>query len=111
MSAKVKRNGGHAPAVSVRLYDMRPGKKPWRQVGVEAMEITIYLPDDRAYAAMKPRVVSYMNADGVETALRFTGARIAPSRRELRRLCLRLAFARSGLVDFIRALAANYGKN
>jgi hypothetical protein len=100
MSARVKKKS----AFTARLYDMRPGKEPWQQIGVEAMEVTVYLPEDRSYATTPRRFVSYG-----KTALRFTGARIDLSDKNLRRLCARLIEARKNLGAYIRKLARVYG--
>lgn len=87
-----------------RLYDLRPGKEPWQQVGVEAMDVTVYLPEKRSYAPMERRFVSYG-----KTALRFTGARINLSDANLRRLCARLIEARKCIAAYVRKLARANG--
>ena len=85
-----------------RVYDLRPGKKPWEQVGVVVMEVIIYLPEDQIYGTMKPRVVSCKISNRPETAFKFTGAQIAPNSKELNKICKRLTIFCNDLVEFIR---------
>jgi hypothetical protein len=97
MSAKVNKK----PWFTARMYDMRRGKRPWQRVGVEALDITVYLPEDRSYDTMKPRIVP-----GREAAFKFTGAEINLDDKNLYGLCRRLAEARRSLVAYILRLAA-----
>lgn len=105
MRARVKRNGGRVPAIIVRIYDMHRVNER-RSVGVEAMDIIIYLPENRPYAAMKRRVTFFHDDSGKETAIVFTGAQIALDDKRLLRLCRRLALVRESLVGYVRRLAA-----
>ncbi len=90
------------PKFKTRVYDIVPGDKPWKFVGLPVMDIIIYLPDNKTYHEMEPRVVSYKGPDEAETVFRFTGAQIKPNKRELKQLCRRLMFAKNGLVEFVR---------
>ena len=83
-----------------------------KSVGVEAMDVIIYLPEDRAYAAMprrrsamKRRIVSYQEGDGRTAAIIFTGVQINFDDKKLRRLCGRLILAKKSLVEYVRRLS------
>lgn len=101
MSAKVKIQ----PFFSARLYDLQPGAHTHEGVGVEVMDVTIYLPEDRAYSLMKRRVISYRDGSGRAIAIMFTGVQLNLDDKNLRRLCGRLAMARRSLVAYVRNLA------
>lgn len=90
-----------APTFTARLCDLRPGTHARERVGVAVMTVTVYLPDDRTYANMKPLVITHG-----ETAIKFTGVQIPLDSAALRRLCSRLESARRSLADYIRDLAA-----
>jgi hypothetical protein len=91
-----------APTFNAWLCDLRPGKHVRERVGVAVMAVTVYLPDERTYAAMKPLVITHG-----KTAIEFTGAEIPLDDATVRRLCRRLETARYSLADYIHRLAAN----
>jgi hypothetical protein len=105
MRARVKRNGGRVPAIIVRIYDMHRVNER-RGVGVEVMNVIVYLPENRTYASMKRRVTLYHDDSGKETAIVFTGKQIALDDKRPLRLCRRLALVRESLVGYVRRLAA-----
>ncbi len=95
------------PKFRTRIYNLVPGKKPWQRVGVPVMDVVIYLPNDRTYKAMQPRIVSYKKAHNREAAFRFFGAQINPSAQELKLLCQRLIVSKNNLVKLIIKLTKN----
>ena len=107
MNLKIKKS-----AVIARMFDMHRVNE-CKSMGVEAMDVIIYLPEDRAYAAMprrrpatmKRRVVSYREGDGRTAAIIFTGVQINLEDKKLRRLCGRLILAKKSLVAYVRRLA------
>jgi hypothetical protein len=99
INLKIKR-----PAVIARMFDMHRvnGRK---SMGVPAMDVIIYLPETRSYAAMERKVFLYRNHHGKETAVMFKGMEINLNDKSLLRLCKRLHAARKGLVAYVRGLA------
>jgi hypothetical protein len=95
-------SGKRIPMFKARLYDMEQVSKG-RYATTEALDIIVYIPEGVLPAKPYRRVVS---DEKNRIAFSFTGAAIAPSEKELRRLCMRLTFVRDGLVELIRQLAA-----
>jgi hypothetical protein len=76
-----------------------------KSVGAPAMDVIVYLPENRTYAEMNHRVIIYRDDHGKETAIMFKGMEINLSDKTLLRLCKRLHAARKGLVAYVRRLA------
>ena len=76
-----------------------------KSVAAPAMDIIVYLPENRTYAAMERRVISYRDEHGKGTAIMFKGMEINLSDKTLLQLCKRLHAARKSLVAYVRRLA------
>jgi hypothetical protein len=92
------------PAFIASMHDMHRVNEH-KSVGVPAMDVIVYLPETRTYAAMERRVIIYRADHGKETAIMFKGMEINLSDKTLRRLCKRLHAARKSLVAYVRRLA------
>jgi hypothetical protein len=100
------------PVFIARMFDMHKVNER-KSVGVEAMDVIVYLPEDRTYEPTKRRGESYHDhasamlsshrSEG--TAIMFKGAEINMSDKNLRRLCKRLDKAKKSLVAYIRRMA------
>jgi hypothetical protein len=99
MNLKIKK-----PAIIARMFDMHRVNE-CKSAGVEAMDVIIYLPEDRAYTPTKRRIVSYGEGGGKTAAIMFTGVQINLDDKKLRRLCGRLILAKKSLVAYVRGLA------
>jgi hypothetical protein len=93
------------PKFSAQLYEMAPGVQEWERHGMQAMDITLYLPKKLKVAIVKPRIVAFTARDGNTMALRFSGVKVKSDGEQLLRLCRRLAAARGAVLSSVLQLA------
>jgi hypothetical protein len=99
MNLKIKK-----PAVVARMFDMHKVNER-KSVGTPAMDVIVYLPEDRTYAKMERRLIVYRGDHGKETAIMFKDMEINLDDKNLRRFCERLDAAKKGIVAYIRRLS------
>jgi hypothetical protein len=99
MNLKIKK-----PVFIASMHDMHKVNER-KSVGTPAMDVIIYLPENRTYAKMELHGIIYPDDHGKKTAIMFKGMEIELSDKNLHQLCKRLDAAKKGLVAYVRRLA------